>query len=120
MENKFKKWISEEINRAVLKCGKLASEEIKNNRLQKCATCDFKGKVAIKPSLPDVDGCLKCGCPLATKASLEWIYRIEGKEEESLSENEVATLNMYKTMRMNPPKKYIRTKIECPLDKWEN
>lgn len=119
--SKFKEWVSDQINKAILKCGSIVNSKTAQKRMDQCLLCEHKIKVRIKPSLPEVDGCDKCGgCPLATKTRLEWIYRIEGKEDDPLSENEVATVNMYIKMGLTPPNKYKKIKIECPENKWEN
>ena len=63
-----------------------------------------------------MEGCKLCECPLDTKARMLDIYRIEGRENDSLTEQEVGTVNMYKKMGLPPPKKYKKVEITCP--KW--
>lgn len=113
MANSIKEFVQRELANFIIKQGIPAAKEQAEERMKICQGCEFRGLVEPLPTLK-MEGCTKCGCPLATKTKMRKIKRELNAKNENLTPQEITRLKMGKAYKMED--------IKCPHpdgNKWE-
>lgn len=110
LSDKFKRWAFDNLVECIKAEGTLVSKEQAEARTNKCKGCMYEGIVNPLPKL-EGPGCLKCGCPFATKAWMNTILRRAENVGDPLTFEEIIEL---KSLGKFNKSKFVEEIIVCP------